>query len=155
MITRVSDSFLFTLMVSALFCAESDALENAVAQKMLKIFSSLCYTKFTTAKVWQENEEYFSEKPTNWSVLPEQSYGYGRFESFVCTGFSSSGTQESKFMNKEELAYIQQDDVEPAVEVKPEVVEKAIPFLKCLKYRQTWSFFFGEFLTDGVWWLSS
>ena len=155
MTTRVSDSFLFTLMVSALFCAESDALENAVAQKMLKIFSSLCYTKFTTAKVWQENEEYFSEKPTNWSVLPEQSYGYGRFESFVCTGFSSSGTQESKFMNKEELAYIQQDDVEPAVEVKPEVVEKAIPFLKCLKYRQTWSFFFGEFLTDGVWWLSS
>ena len=65
-----------------------------LAQKMLKIFSSLCYTKFTTAKVWQENEEYFSEKPTNWSVLPEQSYEYGRFESFVCTGFSSSGTQD-------------------------------------------------------------
>ena len=79
-------------MVSALFCAESDALENAVAgAKNVKFFSSLCYTKFTTAKVWQENEEYFSEKPTNWSVLPEQSYEYGRFESFVVLDFQVVG----------------------------------------------------------------
>ncbi len=27
-----------------------------------------------------------------------------------------------------------------------------IPFVKCYKYRQTWSFFFGKFFTDGVWW---
>ena len=33
------------------------------------------------------------------------------------------------------------------------MVEKAkIPWFKLLKYRQTWSFFFGKFLTDGVWW---
>jgi hypothetical protein len=24
-----------------------------------------------TITVWQENEDYFSEKPTNWSVLPK------------------------------------------------------------------------------------
>ena len=27
-----------------------------------------------------------------------------------------------------------------------------IPFVRCYKYRQTWSFFFGKFFTDGVWW---
>ena len=37
----------------------------------LKFFSSLHYTNFTAAKVWQENEDYFSEKPANWSVLPK------------------------------------------------------------------------------------
>ena len=35
--TRVSAPFLFTLMVSALFCAESAAPENAMAQMMVKI----------------------------------------------------------------------------------------------------------------------
>jgi hypothetical protein len=40
-------------------------------KKWLKIFSSLYYTNFTAAKVWQEIEEYFSEKPTNWSYLPK------------------------------------------------------------------------------------
>ena len=60
--------------------------------------------------------------------------------------------QNSKHVNKAELEYIQQDDAEPEVEVKPVVEEKAIPFFKCFKYRQTWSFFLGKFLTDGVWW---
>jgi MFS transporter, ACS family, hexuronate transporter len=27
-----------------------------------------------------------------------------------------------------------------------------VPWSKLLTYRQTWSFFFGKFLTDGVWW---
>lgn len=27
-----------------------------------------------------------------------------------------------------------------------------MPFLKCLKFRQTWAFAFGKFMTDGVWW---
>jgi hypothetical protein len=37
-----------------------------------KFFSSIYYTIFTVAKVWQENEEYFSEKPRNWSDLPKR-----------------------------------------------------------------------------------
>ena len=75
MITRVSDSFLFTLMVSALFCAESAAPENAMAQKMVKIFSSLYYTNFTAAKVWQENEKNYSVIHMNWSVFPKYHPG--------------------------------------------------------------------------------
>lgn len=56
----------------------------------------------------------------------------------------------SKHVNKEELAYIHQDDAE---ETKvEETKEKAIPFLKCFTYRQTWSFVVGKFFTDGVWW---
>jgi ACS family hexuronate transporter-like MFS transporter len=30
--------------------------------------------------------------------------------------------------------------------------EKKIPFLQCMKYKQTWAFAFGKFMTDGVWW---
>ncbi len=30
--------------------------------------------------------------------------------------------------------------------------KKKISWIKLLSYRQTWSFFFGKFLTDGVWW---
>ncbi|HNZ71011.1 MAG TPA: MFS transporter [Prolixibacteraceae bacterium] len=58
---------------------------------------------------------------------------------------------ESKFVNKAELEYIEQDSKEEdAVDESKE--EKKIPFLKCFKFRQTWSFAFGKFMTDGVWW---
>ena len=30
--------------------------------------------------------------------------------------------------------------------------EKTIGFLKCFRYRQTWSFIVGKLMTDGVWW---
>ena len=40
------------------------------AQKMAKnLFVFLLF--FTLAKVWQENENDFSEKPINWSDLPK------------------------------------------------------------------------------------
>jgi ACS family hexuronate transporter-like MFS transporter len=58
----------------------------------------------------------------------------------------------SRHVNKEELEYINQDDNTAENVTGTAVAEKAIPFFKCLKYRQTWSFFFGKFLTDGVWW---
>ena len=62
--------------------------------------------------------------------------------------------QASKHVNKAELEYIQQDDSAEKTEDKPQAVkeEKAIPFLKCFRYKQTWSFLLGKFLTDGVWW---
>ena len=66
--------------------------------------------------------------------------------------FMYNKPQDSKHVNEAELEYIRQDDAEPAAEVKAQSSEKAIPFLKCFRYRQTWSFFFGKFLTDGVWW---
>ena len=60
--------------------------------------------------------------------------------------------QNSKHVNKAELAYMLQDDEQQA-EVKPAAAEeKTIPFLKCFGYKQTWSFIAGKFFTDGVWW---
>lgn len=62
--------------------------------------------------------------------------------------------QSSQHVNEAELAYIQQDDTDGEQEIQPAPAkeEKAIPFLKCLTYKQTWSFVLGKFLTDGVWW---
>ncbi len=62
--------------------------------------------------------------------------------------------QHSKHVNAAELAYIQQDDATAPVKEKPQTVkeEKAIPFVQCFRYKQTWSFLLGKFLTDGVWW---
>ena len=50
-------------------------------------------------------------------------------------------------VNKAELAYILSDK-----ETAEVVVKEKVSFFKCLKYRQTWSFFIGKFMTDGVWW---
>jgi ACS family hexuronate transporter-like MFS transporter len=60
--------------------------------------------------------------------------------------------EESKHVNAAELEYIHQDDEAEAAEKAAARSEKAIPFLKCFKYRQTWSFITGKFFTDGVWW---
>ncbi|GGH13919.1 MFS transporter [Pedobacter zeae] len=58
-------------------------------------------------------------------------------------------------VSKAELAYIQQDLV--AHEQISETVTAASPvkklsFADCLKFKQTWAFAFGKFMTDGVWW---
>jgi ACS family hexuronate transporter-like MFS transporter len=60
--------------------------------------------------------------------------------------------ERSKQVNSAELAYILQDEKEAVAEVKPAEEEKAIPFIKCFGYKQTWSFIAGKFFTDGVWW---
>jgi len=59
--------------------------------------------------------------------------------------------EESARVNAAELAYIRQDDAEEGVSPSG-AKEKSIPFLQCFRYRQTWSFITGKFLTDGVWW---
>ncbi|MBP5741628.1 MAG: MFS transporter [Bacteroidales bacterium] len=65
--------------------------------------------------------------------------------------FMYSKPEESRKVNEAELAYIHQDDAERP-EAEPAGDEKAIPFLRCFLYKQTWSFITGKFLTDGVWW---
>jgi ACS family hexuronate transporter-like MFS transporter len=52
-------------------------------------------------------------------------------------------------VNKAELAYILSDSEE--TQKRSDVKEK-VSFLQCFKYRQTWAFAFGKFMTDGVWW---
>lgn len=63
---------------------------------------------------------------------------------------------ENRFVNKAELAYIEQDreDEEAAAKSVAEnrKEEKKLSFWQCLKFRQTWAFAVGKFMTDGVWW---
>lgn len=59
--------------------------------------------------------------------------------------------EKSKRVNAAELEYIQQDDKETAEDEVP-ANEVKISFWQCFRYRQTWSYFFGRFFTDGVWW---
>ena len=58
---------------------------------------------------------------------------------------------KSKHVNEAELTYINQDeDSNNAASSDDE--GPAIGFAKCFTFRQTWSFAFGKFMTDGVWW---
>ena len=60
--------------------------------------------------------------------------------------------EKSSHVNEAELEYIHQDDAEDAAAAKASAEEKTIPFMQCFRYKQTWSFIVGKFLTDGVWW---
>lgn len=57
-------------------------------------------------------------------------------------------------VNAAEMEYIQQD--KPAQNETKEKVEEAqsrkLSFIECFKFRQTWAFAFGKFMTDGAWW---
>ncbi|WP_409557996.1 MFS transporter [Chishuiella sp.] len=53
-------------------------------------------------------------------------------------------------VNEEELQYIQQDNDENIEEITSQ--ETKLTFKECFKYKQTWAFAFGKFMTDGVWW---
>ena len=68
-----------------------------------------------------------------------------------CWMYAYERPERNKHVNQEELTYILQDEeISDAVEEKED--EKPIPILRCLTYRQTWSFVLGKFFTDGVWW---
>ena len=60
--------------------------------------------------------------------------------------------EKSKHVNENELEYILQDDAADEAEKAALAQEKSIPFVQAFKFRQTWSFIVGKFLTDGVWW---
>ncbi|MBU0697735.1 MAG: MFS transporter [Bacteroidetes bacterium] len=56
-------------------------------------------------------------------------------------------------VNQAELEYIQQDIIADSkiIGYVPETADK-VSFIECFKYKQTWAFAFGKFMTDGVWW---
>jgi ACS family hexuronate transporter-like MFS transporter len=60
--------------------------------------------------------------------------------------------EENTGMNELERAYINQDSLVENKGKREDEVLKKIPFLQCMKYKQTWAFAFGKFMTDGVWW---
>lgn len=56
-----------------------------------------------------------------------------------------------KRLSRAEYDYIHSDDeLKPAQEAAGDKAK--VSWSKLFRYRQTWSFFFGKFLTDGVWW---
>ena len=58
-------------------------------------------------------------------------------------------------VNAAELTYIQQDkdDTQAAsVNGEPAKAQRKLTFAECFKFKQTWAFAFGKFMTDGVWW---
>ena len=57
--------------------------------------------------------------------------------------------EKEKRLSKAEFDYIHSDDI--LEETQPEDNVNT-PWIKLLRYRQTWSFFWGKFLTDGIWW---
>lgn len=69
--------------------------------------------------------------------------------------FLYDAPRKSRFVNKEELAYIESDKDEEAADAKVDAEEEngiKLSFIDCFKYRQTWAFIVGKLLTDGVWW---
>lgn len=66
--------------------------------------------------------------------------------------FIYSKPKESKHVNQAELTYINQDADTEQDPAQASDEGPAIPFWQCFKYRQTWSFIIGKFMTDGVWW---
>ncbi len=89
------------------------------------------------------------------AVVPWLTVTYGWQSAFLATGATGfvwlvlwiiiyEKPEVSKKVLKAEMAYILSDPPEPASE--------KIPWIKLLKYRQTWAFIVGKFLTDPVWW---
>ena len=88
-------------------------------------------------------------------VVPWLTYTYGWQTAFIATGalgfvwvvlwvwFYRAPELHTR-LSAGELAYIRSET--------PDQVS-SIPMLKLIKYRQTWAFSIGKFLTDPIWWL--
>lgn len=88
-------------------------------------------------------------------VVPILVLYWGWFEAFIVTGILGfiwlvfwvimyRRPEEHPRLSKEELAYIQSDPAEP---------QTKIPWSRLIRYRQTWAFAIGKFLTDPIWWI--
>jgi MFS transporter, ACS family, hexuronate transporter len=88
-------------------------------------------------------------------VVPWLAAKYGWQMAFIATGLVGfiwlifwfifyEVPEKQKRLAQAELAYIKSDN---EVEKK-----ESIPWLNLLKYRQTWAFILGKFLTDPIWW---
>lgn len=95
--------------------------------------------------------------------IPLIAAKYGWEMSFIIIGglgfiwmgfwqFMYNKPHENSRVNEAELEYINQDDTEEEKIVRKSKNEPQIPFLNTFKYKQTWAFIVGKFMTDGVWW---
>ncbi len=59
--------------------------------------------------------------------------------------------QRQRRLSRAEFDYIHADlEQKPAQDVA--AVRESVPWVRLFGYRQTWAFFFGKFMTDGIWW---
>lgn len=58
---------------------------------------------------------------------------------------------KQKRLSQAEYAYIH-SDVEPVLEQDSTVAAEKVSWFRLLGFKQTWSFAFGKFMTDGIWW---
>lgn len=88
-------------------------------------------------------------------VVPWITLTYGWYWAFVVTGALGffwlvawwlfyDAPETHRRVKRAELDLIKSDPIEPTVRV---------PWASLLRYRQTWAFAIGKFLTDPVWWL--
>lgn len=88
-------------------------------------------------------------------VVPILVAIWGWYEAFIITGVLGfiwlafwllmyKRPEEHPRLSKDELAYIQSDPSEPVTK---------LPWAKLIRYRQTWAFAIGKFLTDPIWWI--
>ncbi|MBP3774424.1 MAG: MFS transporter [Bacteroidaceae bacterium] len=70
--------------------------------------------------------------------------------------FAYKRPQDNPLVNAKELEYIEQDRVsDAAFDTQADALDAAdgkAGFLHFFRFRQTWAFALGRFLTDGVWW---
>ena len=61
---------------------------------------------------------------------------------------------KNKKINEAEYEYIHSDEIQQheAIKVETEDEGRKFTYAECFKYKQTWAFAFGKFMTDGVWW---
>ena len=61
---------------------------------------------------------------------------------------------QNRKLGKPEYDYIHSDDLIEVHKIEKETTSdgKDFSYWDCLKYKQTWAFVFGKFMTDGVWW---
>lgn len=98
-------------------------------------------------------------------TIPLIAYHYGWEMSFIIIGalgfiwmgfwvFVYKKPEQHPRVNAAELAYINQDEESHnPVEEKVEAAQaRKLSFGECFKFKQTWAFALGKFMTDGVWW---
>jgi ACS family hexuronate transporter-like MFS transporter len=89
------------------------------------------------------------------AVVPWLTVTYGWQAAFIATGaigflwiafwlLKYDRPERHKKLTKNELEYILSDP--------PELSTQNVPWLKLFKYRQTWAFVLGKFMTDPIWW---
>ena len=128
----------------------------------------------TTAEYFPKKDRAFSTSIFNSGAqigallaplsIPVIAKYYGWEMSFIIIGalgfvwmgfwvFIYKKPEKNPHVNKAEYAYIHLDEVVKGTAEKIEKTkERVLTFAECFKFKQTWSFAFGKFMTDGVWW---